>query len=320
MKILIIRFSSIGDIVWTSPVVRILRTQLPDTEVHFVTKESYALLLENNPHIDKLFLLKENLKDLVAPLRAEQYDLVIDLHANLRSAWLKWKLGVKSLTYNKYRWEKWLLVKFKINRVPKKHIVTWYIDTLKPLGLQDDGKGLEFFIAPASQIPPTDLPAPYQTGFVAIIIGASEYTKKLPLPKLIELAARVGKPIVLVGGKEDAEQGEKLVNALPALPILNLCGKYNLAQSASIVGQARFVIGHDTGLTHIAAALQKKVYGIYGSTLSQYLYPYCKDYEIIENLNLACRPCSKAGKAKCPKGHFECMQGLDFGNINFEAP
>lgn len=317
MKILIIRFSSIGDIVWTTPVVRILKQQLLGVEVHFVTKKNYAQILASNPYIDKLHLLDQKLQDLVKPLQAEKYDLIIDLHANLRSAWLKWKLGVKSLTYQKYRWEKWLLVQFKINKVPRKHIIEWYIDTLKPLGLENDGKGLDFFIAPDAQIPLHTLPATHQAGYVAFVIGASEYTKKLPLSKLTELITRVGKPIILVGGKEDFEQGENVLKALPAQPILNACGKYNIAESASIVEQASFVIGHDTGLTHIAAALRKKVYGIYGGTLSQYLYPYCEDYTLIEHKDLACRPCSKAGKSQCPKGHFKCMQDLDFSQINF---
>jgi len=315
MKFLVIRFSSIGDIVWTTPVLRILKQQFPNAQIHFVTKKNYASLLENNPYIDKMYLFDNNLADLVGKWRTENYDYVIDLHANLRSAWVKWKLQCKSLTYNKHRWAKWFLVQFKINRVPQKHIVTWYIDALKPLGIVNDGKGLDFFIPEHAVVSLQTLPATHQTGYVAIVIGASEYTKKLPLEQLITLVKGINKPIVLIGGGEDAPQGEAIIQALPALPILNGCGKYSLMQSASVVQQASFVVGHDTGMTHIAAALRKKVYGIYGGTLSQYLYPYGTDYTIIENNDLACRPCSKAGLSKCPKGHFKCMRDLSFQAI-----
>lgn len=318
MKILVIRFSSIGDIVWTTPVVRVLKTQLPDASVHFCTKKQYRAMVEPNPHIDKVHFLEDDINALVQKLKQESFDLVIDLHSNIRSRIIKWRLGKKTLTYSKHSWARWLLVQTKLNYVPQTHIADWYMDALKPLGVLPDGKGLDFFIAPENEVKLETLPTELQNGYVALVIGASEWNKRLPLPKLIELCERLTCPVALVGGKEDAEQGDLLVQAFEKndnVFVFNACGKYNIAQSASIVQQARFTVGHDTGLTHIAAAFGRQVYAIYGGTISQYLYPYTPNRVIIENEQLACRPCSKAGKAYCPQKHFKCMQDLDFHKI-----
>src|SRR6185369_16002720 len=123
MKILVVRFSSIGDIVLTTPVVRCLKTQIDGAEVHYVTKTKYQSILQDNPYVDKIFFLKEDLADLVQDLKKEKYDVIIDLHNNLRTRILKWKLGVKSYSFNKLNVEKWLMVNLKINQLPDKHIV-----------------------------------------------------------------------------------------------------------------------------------------------------------------------------------------------------
>jgi ADP-heptose:LPS heptosyltransferase len=315
IKILVIRFSAIGDIIWTTPVVRVLKKQMPDTELHFCTKFQYRELLENNPHIDKFYFLKDSLKALVQELKAEKYDYIIDLHNNVRTAILKFRLRQKSFSYRKYTWQRWLLVMFKINWMPHKHIADWYLETLKPLGIQPDGLGLDYFLNEKYEVPIDTLPKTHQQGYVAFVMGASEFTKKLPPEKMIELCQKINQPIVLVGGKEDVENGDFLKNHFihhPIVQIYNACGKYGLSQSASLVKNAQVVFGHDTGLTHIAAAFGKKIYAIYGGTLSQYLYPYTPDHVLLENKGLKCRPCSKAGRSDCPKGHFKCMKEIKF--------
>jgi ADP-heptose:LPS heptosyltransferase len=314
-KILIIRFSSIGDIVWTTAAIRLLKTQLKDVELHFCTKKQYQEILAYNPHLDKIHLLGDKLMSLIKDLQKENFDYIIDLHSNVRSRIIKFYLQKKAYTYKKYSWARWWLVKAKQNFVPQKHIAEWYLDALKPLGIKDDSKGLEYYLAPQDQVNWQDLPQEFQQGFAAFVIGASEFTKKLPFEKMIELCQKIDQPIVLVGGKEDAEEGEKLASHFknqPAIPIFNACGKYRINQSAFLIQQAEVVFGHDTGLTHIAAAFKKKVFGIYGGTLSQYLYPYGTDYQIFEVNNLACRPCAKAGRKNCPQGHFKCMREIEF--------
>lgn len=311
-KILIIRFSSIGDIVWTTPIIRCVKQQIPDCELHFVTKDSYAQMLVANPYIDKLFLLKENLAELTKELSAEKYDYVIDLHKNLRTLRMKLSLSGKKYTYNKYIFERWLFVKFKMNKMPNSHIIDRYFEAVAPLGVKNDGKGLDYFILPKHEIDISSyLPDSFQNGYVAYVIGGSEATKKLPLSKMIELCKKINRPILLIGGKEDIENGENLVKAIE-LPIINLSGKLSISESASVVKKAEQVFGHDTGLTQIAAAFHDTIYSIWGTTTPLFgIKPYTKNSILLENKDLACRPCSKAGLPLCPLGHFKCMNELD---------
>ncbi|MCU0445323.1 MAG: glycosyltransferase family 9 protein [Microscillaceae bacterium] len=311
-KILIIRFSSIGDIVWTSLVVRCLKEQMPNIELHFAVKAGFASLVKHNPHIDRLHLLADNLEDLIQGLRAENFDLIIDLHNNLRSNMIRWRLGKKTYAYNKHAIHRWLLNRFKINTLPpNQHIADWYFEALAPLHIVNDGKGLDFYLAPEDEVALHTLPTTHQNGFIALIIGGSAFTKKLPFEKLVELCQKIDYPLVLIGGKEDEAAGEQLLNYFAQkLPILNACGKYTLNQSASLVKQALCVFGHDTGHLHIAAAFKKKVYAIFGTTFPEVAFPYGTEYQILENKGLACRPCSKSGRKSCPKGHFKCMREL----------
>ena len=122
-KFLILRFSSIGDIVLTTPVIRCLKQQYPDAEVHYATKKSYQSLLENNPYVDKVFVLEKSLNYLLKQLKSERYDYIIDLHNNLRTTILKLRLGVKSFSFDKLNFQKWILVKFKKNIIDRKSVV-----------------------------------------------------------------------------------------------------------------------------------------------------------------------------------------------------
>ncbi|MEQ9415680.1 MAG: glycosyl transferase, partial [Cyclobacteriaceae bacterium] len=127
MKILIIRFSSIGDIVLTTPVIRVLKTQVDNAEIHYATKARFAGLLKENPYVDKLHLLDDKLGLLITDLKREKFDHIIDLHNNLRTRIIKFSLGVKSSSFNKLNWEKWLMVNLKINKLPSLHIVDRYL-------------------------------------------------------------------------------------------------------------------------------------------------------------------------------------------------
>ena len=312
-KFLILRFSSIGDIVLTTPVVRCLKQQIPDAEVHYATKRAFAALLEDNPYIDKRHYLDESLQTLVKQLRAEKFDYVIDLHQNLRTRLIKLQLGVKAYSFEKLNLHKWLLVRLKINALPDLHIVDRYLATVSPLGVKNDGKGLNYYIPYKDQVEPNWLPPTHQTGYVAYAIGGQHNTKKLPVERMIELCRKIDYPVVLLGGKEDQAAGDLIETALGAGLIYNACGRYNLNQSASLLQGARIVFSHDTGLMHIASALKKKVYSIWGNTTPAFgMYPYKTPYVVLENNKLDCRPCSKIGYAKCPRGHFKCMNDLSF--------
>jgi len=330
MKVLILRFSSIGDIVLTTPVVRVIKTQVENAEVHFATKPQFSALFEENPYIDKMHYLQGSLGQLVAELKKEKFDFVVDLHHNLRTLLIKLQLGVRSQSFNKLNWEKWLMVNLKINKLPSQHIVERYLAAAAPLGVKNDSLGLDYFIPEKDEVPLNWLPEGFRNGYVAYAIGAQHATKKLPLNRMIELCDKINKPIVLLGGKEDAENGEKIQafferqeSSVPfeeglkelgkKTIIYNACGKFNLNQSASLVKQARYIFAHDTGLMHIAAAFKKEIFSIWGNTIPLFgMYPYRTRFTVLENNKLACRPCSKIGHAQCPKGHFKCMNNLVF--------
>lgn len=306
-KFLILRFSSIGDIVLTTPVIRCIKTQYPDAEVHFATKKQFKVLVENNPYIDKYFLLEKSLNSFIKTLQSEDYDYVIDLHNNLRTSIIKLRLGKKSFSFDKLNFKKWLLVNLKINQMPDVHIVDRYLETVKNLGINNDSKGLDYFIPEKDKVQINE-------SYVAYAIGGQHFTKKLPTNRIIEVCQKINGKIMLLGGKEDSPAADEIEKALGD-KIINACGKYNLNQSASLVQQADYIITHDTGLMHIASALKKKVISIWGNTVPEFgMYPYLTEFKIIENKELSCRPCSKIGYNKCPKGHFKCMNDL---NLDF---
>lgn len=313
IKFLIIRFSSIGDIVLTSPVVRGIKQQVENAEVHFVTKRKHAGLVTSNPYIDKVFLLDESVAELVDELEKEQYDYVIDLHQNIRSNRIKRSLKCPSFSFNKLNWQKWLMVQFKINKLPSHHIVDRYLATVSVFDVQDDKKGLDYFIPEDEAFKKEDLPAPFQSGYVAFVIAGTYFTKKLPAEKVSAICQDIPYPVILLGGKEENEVGE-LVLSQSKGNVLNYAGKISLNQSASLVREARIVLTNDTGLMHIAAAFRKKILSFWGNTIPEFgMVPYRADKasERLEVKGLKCRPCSKLGHQKCPKKHFRCMQEID---------
>ena len=311
MKFLIVRFSSIGDIVLTTPVIRCLKKQLPDAEVHFLTKQSFATLVESNPFIDKVHSLAHSWETVVHELKQENYDYIIDLHHNFRTLRLKKDLGIRSFPFNKLNVQKWIYVNFKWNLMPDLHIVDRYLKTVESFGVKNDEEGLDYFIPAKDEVKQKDIPVSHHAGYIGIVIGAAHNTKKLPVEKLKELCARIDHPIILLGGKEDNDNAQQIASVDP-VKIYNACGKFSLNESADLVRKAKLIITHDTGLMHIAAAFKKKIISVWGNTVPEFgMYPYYGKYQIpnprFEISGLSCRPCSKIGYAKCPKGHFKCM-------------
>ncbi|HSO88121.1 MAG TPA: glycosyltransferase family 9 protein [Draconibacterium sp.] len=317
VKILIIRLSSIGDIVLTSLVVRCLKNQLKNAEIHFATKQQFAFILKANPYIDKVHVLEENFSDLIHELSPEKFDYIIDLHNNFRSAWLKRNLNAKVFSVHKLNWQKMLLIRFKINRLPQKHIVDRYLETTSALQIENDGKGLDYFIPENEEFKISDLPLPFQKGFVAFVIAGTYYTKKLPVEKISEICHKINFPVILLGGKKEFDEGEKVLSQSKG-NVLNYAGKISLNRSASLVRDAKVVLTNDTGLMHIAAAFQKKILSFWGNTVADFgMVPYQPHpaSQRIEVENLKCRPCSKLGFQKCPKKHFRCMNDINVDEV-----
>lgn len=314
MKFLIIRFSSIGDIVLTTPVIRCLKKQVLTAEIHYLTKAAFAPLIDSNPYIDKAHYVQDNLENVIEQLKQEDFDYIIDLHHNLRSLKVKRALAKPAFAFPKLNIEKWLLTALHINRLPDIHIVDRYLLTVAGFGVKNDGAGLDYFIPEQDRITEKDIPTAHHAGYIAVVIGAALPTKKLPLHKLQALCAVIQHPILLLGGKEDQADGAAIAAADP-IKIYNAAGKFNLNESADLVRRARVVITHDTGLMHIAAAFNKPIVSVWGNTIPGFgMSAYFSNKSIadirVEKLGLSCRPCSKIGYKKCPRKHFKCMESI----------
>lgn len=314
MKILVVRFSSIGDIVLTTPVFRCLKTQT-DHIVHFVTKRKFESLLNQNPYIDKTFFLEDDLMALVKELKSENYDYIVDLHHNLRSKIIKIMLNKPSSTFCKLNFQKFLLTKFKVNKLPKIHIVDRYMQTLQKLDVKNDGLGLDFFID-RSQGLPEDVQIP--DNYYVFAIGGQHKTKIVPRDIIVKIinnvAHKENTAFVIIGGKENKEDGDFIASRTNAI---NLSGALSINQSALVMEKSKAVYTGDTGMMHIAAALKKNVVSFWGNTVPEFgMYPYFPvgfkgKNVIVENKNLKCRPCHKLGYKECPKKHFDCMRWLE---------
>ncbi len=313
VRYLIIRFSSIGDIVLTTPVVRCLKQQVEGAEVHFVTKQKFASLVSANPYIDKVHLFTGNMGDLYSALQSESFDYVIDLHNNFRSNRIRQLLKVPSFGFQKLNIQKFFYVNFKINRLPDKHIVDRYMNTLQLFDVKNDGKGLDYFISEEENYGVENLPPSCRLGYIAFVVGGTWSTKKLPARKVAEICNSIDFPVVLLGGSSEEEMGNEICSHTNG-NVHNLAGKLSLDQSASLVRDARLVLTNDTGLMHIAAAFEKKILSFWGNTVPQFgMSPYLAHpaSEMMEVKNLRCRPCSKLGYKSCPRGHFRCMENQD---------
>jgi ADP-heptose:LPS heptosyltransferase len=316
-KFLIIRFSSIGDIVLTSPVVRCLKQQIPDAEIHFLTKPAYKFLLEHNPYIDRIHTLSHSIFETVNQLKDLNIDFIIDLHHNTRTHIIKSLLDAHAISFDKLNWEKTVMVSLKQDVMPNIHIVDRYLDTLSKWGVKNDNKGLDYFLPEGIEnniklkqlLPVTDLP------YTSFVIGAQHATKRLPTEKIVQLCRLLKNNVILLGGYDDSTVGEQVLMQ-SGLNIINLCGQLSFHESAYIVKNAQNVLAHDTGLMHVAAAFKKHIFSIWGNTIPEFgMYPYQTVSDLFQVKNLACRPCSKIGFNSCPQSHFNCMNQQDISVI-----
>ena len=321
MKILVIRFSSIGDIVLTTPVIRCLKNQISDVEIHVLTKKKFSSLYKTNPYINKVYEYDDSLKKNIKELKLENYDYIVDLQKNKRSVRVTRALHKPHSSFPKLNFKKFLLTTFKINLMPDIHIVDRYFKAVEKLGVTNDYQGLDFFISEKNDYPLSELPENFQKGYHAFVIGGTYKTKILPAVKIVEIIQKLNEPVILLGGPDDVERAEEILSAVSCqLSAISLVGKINLEQSASIVKKAKSVLTNDTGLMHIAAAFHKNIVSVWGNTVPELgMYPYLpKEKEkchIVECKDVKCRPCSKLGFKECPKRHFKCMMKIDSDTV-----
>ena len=319
-RILVIRFSSIGDIVLTTPVIRAIKSQLSSVELHVVTKERNAIILQNNKYIDKVHTIKSSVSEITEELRQIKFDTIIDLQKSLRSLLLCFKLRKRYHSFPKLNFRKWLLTTCNINLMPDKHLVDRYFQAVRSLNVHNDGLGLDYNLSEDDLAPIYSLFRGYESDFIAIACGSKHATKQLPSSKIIEICNKIKLPIVLLGDKDDRKKAIKIENAV-GTKVFNACGAFDLNQTAAIIARAKLIITGDTSLLHIACALQTNVIAVWGNTTPSFGFGAYKPQNstmIVHNFEvqgLKCRPCSKLGYDKCPKGHFKCMENQDVNAI-----
>ncbi|MEX0736950.1 MAG: lipopolysaccharide heptosyltransferase II [Bacteroidota bacterium] len=327
LKTLIIRFSSIGDIILASPLLRVLRTKFPQGQIDFVTRKEYAELVRNNHNLNLTYEFDastgfDGLRALKKRIKQERYDLVIDIHDSLRSKYLRSILGTKHIAViNKRIIERSMLVKFRKNiykdQVP---VADRYIEPVRKFGVENDGKGLELPIPDdvlfrvSGKIASLRLDRFEKT--IGLCPGARHGTKRWPRERFAELAIRFvrefdGK-VLMFGGGEDKDICSFLADSVQEEAgkerSTDFGGGLSLLETAAAMEYCDVIVTNDTGLMHMATAMRKRVVAVFGSTVQEFgFFPYASGATVIEQAGLDCRPCSHIGLPGCPEGHFRCM-------------
>ncbi len=306
-EILIIRLSSMGDILLTTPLIRSIKKKYPDIKISFLLKEQYKAILSNNPYISKIYLYNKdagaNKNIEINNLNSVKFDLIIDLQNNLRSRAVTFKLNSRVLRFHKKTFLKFLLVKFKINKLRNSPpIPERYAESLKNFDLDDEG--LDLF-KPEILLPELKKDNKY-IGFAP---GSRHFTKMWPEKYFIDLGnylLKSGYSIVLFGGKDDKDTCARISGGIPGS--VNLSNDDDIMSTAVNMALCRAMICNDSGMMHVGCALKIPVLAIFGSTVEEFGFvPYKNRSIVLGNDGLSCRPCTHIGRDSCPKKHFKCM-------------
>ncbi|MBN2090562.1 lipopolysaccharide heptosyltransferase II [candidate division KSB1 bacterium] len=322
-KILIIRFSSIGDILLATPLIRVLHQKFPDAQIDFLTKAKFAELLDTNPFLHRVIRYHEKtkmrgLRQLKQEIIQENYDWLIDIHNNPRTLYLKLRNHIpEHFSIKKYRLKRFLLVKFKINLFSS--VIPVYQRYLKPLqkyAIQDDRKGLEFYIDPQARSRIDEKYAGFWKKYpriIGIVPGAGYPTKCWPTDRFARVAKslieKYNVGIIILGGKNDILLQNQILSQIDN-SALGLAGELSLQESAAALDHCELVISNDTGLMHLTAALKKKLVAIFGNTSREFGFYPCAPQQIVLEKELPCRPCTHLGFHQCPEKHFKCMNDI----------
>jgi lipopolysaccharide heptosyltransferase II len=328
-KILVIRFSSIGDIVLATPLLRILRSRFPSAQIDFIVRKEFSELIRSNKNLSAAVEFNTidgfgGLRKLKNRIRTERYDLIVDIHNSLRSRYLRLMSGARDVVViNKRVFARTMLVRFKRNFYKDAVSVSdRYIETVKKYGIENDNAGLELFIPAETKKQVSETLAGYGIGFNQKAFGlcpsAKHTTKCWPAERFIEIGTELAKwqnaRILIFGGTEDMEKCKLIADAINLQEkgrAIDLSGKFSLLGTAAAVEFCDIIVTNDSGLMHIACAVKKKVIAVFGPTVREFgFFPVNKDSIVIEQPGLYCRPCSHIGLDACPEGHFRCMKDI----------
>lgn len=313
VKIAIIRFSSIGDIVLTLPVVHALKKENPTAEIHYVTKSIFQDLLSGESHIDKFHCLEKggSIRLLKRELKKERFDIVVDLHDNLRSRFLTLGLGAPVKRYKKDRFRRIAYLHFKkreeVTPIWKRYLLAIGNSSGIPdfhLGLPEKSKGSVLERLPHE---------PY----LVIAPGSTWATKEWPLSKYKELAQKIAGssfPLVVVGGDKDRNVQSIFLEILGDR-VFALAGELSISESAAVVAGASQLLTVDTGMMHIGSAFSIPAIVLFGSTVQEFgFFPASPKARVLQK-ELTCRPCSHTGLKECPKKHHNCMNNISSDDV-----
>ncbi|HKZ38081.1 MAG TPA: glycosyltransferase family 9 protein [Chryseolinea sp.] len=329
MKVLIICGSPLADVVFATPIIRALKVQLEDVELHAFVELSAGFVLDDNPYVDNIHYVNPSLWKNYKRLKGEKFDLIVNLKQGWQARFLTSLLRVKTYSLKSLWWQEWLMVNFKIDQLPNDHLVNRMMKAVEPLDIKTDELGLDYFIPEKDKVLLGWLPKGFQQGYVVFCINAPYSTRKLTLDRMIELCDKINKPIILLGFNDDAQNGEVisdffskavslhyeegLLQLNKRTIVYNACAKFNFNQMASVIKQARVVFTFDNEFIPIASAFKKEIFGLWGNTVLLFgKYPYRTKFTVLENNKVSCRPCSSTGFEKCPQGHFKCMKRIVF--------
>ncbi len=306
-KILVIRLSSLGDIILSFPLIKKLNKTFPDAEIHFLTKKEYADAAALNPYIDKIIKYGSSVSETRKEINIGKYDLILDIHKNFRSIFISIFNGSKVRRYHKDNFRKFLLVKFKWNLfreiIP---VYKKYILTISDLIKEDD---TEFTVSELT----FDKKRNYDYNYIVISPSSRHFTKTYPAEKFIDyINSNPDKKYILTGDNSDRDKNICSHIESKCSNTLNLCGKLDINNLAGVIYHSEYVICNDSAILHLAEALGKKVTAIFGSTVKEFgFFPQLEQSEVIEVEGLECRPCTHIGRESCPLGHFKCMEMID---------
>ena len=300
-KILVIRLSAMGDIVLTTPVIRALNQQLK-AKIDFLTKPQYVSLLEGNTYINRIF----SLNDKVDFLQKNKYDYVVDLQNNLRSWKIRNKIQTKSFVFNKKSLRRYLLIYFGIDLL-KNHVVDRYFATVASLNVVNDNQGLDFNVS--SSVKPE-----FNTSqsYIAWCIGGTHNPKKLSAKQITQVVSKLKIPVVLLGGNNDLDIAEEIINNVECKSVYNFCGKLSVQESSYLIKKSKMLLTNDTGMMHIASALKMPIISFWGCTKPSLGFtPYMTDPSSIKIISKrSAKPCSKHGR-HCKYGKNGCIKEID---------
>lgn len=318
-NILLVRFSAIGDILLLTPLVRALRRRHPDARITVVTRAAFAPLLAHNPHLTSVIGWDPltPLAELGRGLKPLAFTDQLDLHGSLRSRALRWHVGGRWTRYPAHRVPRAILIHTKRDVYrDRRPVAERYFDAASELDVTPDGGSLEVFLSrpelESAQAFLSSRGLGVSRQLIAIAPGAAHFTKRWPPHHWIALVRRLveaGNDVVALGGPDDLGVAETAA-AAGGDRAGSAAGAFDLPGSAALLKHARALVSGDTGLMHLATAVETPVVALFGPTVEQFGFvPYHAKATVLQR-ELSCRPCSSHGGPACPLKHHRCMQDL----------